>query len=138
MTTKKTPWTTTTLRALPCLLLAGAALATVACGSVVGGPTDDPESDPTDVPACITRIIKDAEAGTAGGPHPIAVNEYEYQGKSVYLLTPGCCDQFENLVDARCKKICAPSGGFSGGGDGQCPDFGEAKKTRTLWTDSAP
>ena len=41
--------------------------------------------------------------------------------RPVYLFTPTCCDQFNPLYDADGRYICAPSGGFSGSGDGKCP-----------------
>lgn len=105
MTMKKSLWKTT-LRALRCLLVGGAVGATGACGGVVEVPTDAP----TDVPFCIAQLIDDAKAGSVGGEDPAAVTEFEYQGKLVYLLAPHCCDQFEDVLDTGCKRICAPGG----------------------------
>ena len=42
-------------------------------------------------------------------------------GQRFYLFTPPCCDQFNKLYDANGHYVCAPSGGFTGGGDGRCP-----------------
>ncbi|WP_457391396.1 DUF6970 domain-containing protein [Roseateles sp. P5_E1] len=41
--------------------------------------------------------------------------------RPVYLFTPLCCDQFNQLYNAEGRFICAPSGGFGGAGDGKCP-----------------
>ena len=65
---------------------------------------------------------------------PVRVEEYTYQGKTVYLFTAPCCDQFNVLYDSNCTMMCAPSGGFTGRGDGKCPDFDKtAKLIRTVY-----
>jgi hypothetical protein len=39
-----------------------------------------------------------------------------------YLVTPPCCDRFTTLYDAvTCQRVCSPSGGLKGTGDGKCP-----------------
>src|SRR5688500_15649158 len=38
-----------------------------------------------------------------------------------YYAVSGCCDQLNPLFDAEGKYVCAPDGGFTGRGDGQCP-----------------
>ena len=45
-----------------------------------------------------------------------------YQGKPAYLFIAPCCDMFNELYDSHGVKLCAPSGGFAGFGDGRCPD----------------
>lgn len=58
-----------------------------------------------------------------------SVDAYTYNGDSVILVQYGCCDFFDEVVNtSTCELVCAPSGGFSGNGDGQCPDF-EAQAT---------
>ena len=67
---------------------------------------------------------------------PAEINEYDFQGKTVYLINSNCCDQYNNLVDSDCQVICAPSGGITGKGDGKCSDFTSvAKHTRLIWKD---
>lgn len=46
-----------------------------------------------------------------------------YQEETAYYNQAPCCDQDNNLYDQKGIKICAASGGFTGSGDGQCPDF---------------
>jgi len=86
-----------------------------------------------ELPSCVENWIdtvkKDATASA-----PAEVNEYRYQGKTVYLLTAECCDQYNKLYDSDCNYLCAPSGGIGGGGDGECPNFfQEAEFVRLVW-----
>lgn len=43
-----------------------------------------------------------------------------YAGGTAYLFVAPCCDQFNVLYDATGQRLCAPSGGFTGRGDGRC------------------
>lgn len=53
-----------------------------------------------------------------------SVDAYTWNGDSVILVQYGCCDFFDEVIDtSTCELVCAPSGGFTGAGDGQCPDF---------------
>lgn len=62
------------------------------------------------------------------------ISSYLYQGKTVYLVTPDCCDQYISLYDDNCNFLCAPSGGLTGKGDGKCPDFyDKATKGTLIW-----
>ncbi|MBI3138299.1 MAG: hypothetical protein HYZ15_06925 [Sphingobacteriales bacterium] len=84
------------------------------------------------------RKILDSAAKDIPPVLPQQVDEYEYNGKKVYLFTMPCCDFFNPVYDEQCKQLCAPSGGFSGKGDGKCPDFGEkARKLRVVWKGEA-
>ncbi|MEO7923469.1 MAG: hypothetical protein ABIR30_07315 [Chitinophagaceae bacterium] len=85
------------------------------------------------IPACVreqtSEFDKQPNANT-----PIQVDEYLYMGKQVFLFTADCCDQFNMLYDENCKSLCAPSGGYTGGGDGKCKDFKDsAKLVRMIW-----
>ncbi|WP_415659224.1 DUF6970 domain-containing protein [Roseateles sp.] len=42
-------------------------------------------------------------------------------GRVFYLINAPCCDHFNHLYDADGRRVCAPSGGFGGAGDGRCP-----------------
>ncbi|MBV8036069.1 hypothetical protein [Roseateles sp.] len=42
-------------------------------------------------------------------------------GQVFYLVNAPCCDHFNYLYDADGRRICAPTGGFGGSGDGRCP-----------------
>lgn len=76
-------------------------------------------------------------------PSVIAVWEWPYQGRTVYEVQPGCCDRFNELYDAKGTYLCAPSGGFTGRGDGKCPDAVAAReaageRVRKVWAHAAP
>jgi hypothetical protein len=91
------------------------------------------KSNVDSIPACVRQII---DAGTKEEPAnpPVQVDEYMYKGKKVYLFTAQCCDQFDQVYDENCKKICAPTGGITGRGDGACPDFAEtATLIKLIW-----
>ncbi|MCW3082127.1 hypothetical protein [Segetibacter sp.] len=86
-------------------------------------------------PSCILMRIESIKKEHVWNP-PGEVYEYEYQSKKVYTISSDCCDRFTTVVDADCNYICAPSGGFTGRGDGKCTDFfKEAKRLRLVWKD---
>ena len=87
-------------------------------------------------PACVQNIIDEGLKHTPPDG-PTQVDEYEYQGKRVFLFTMPCCDQYNSLYDLNCNVICAPSGGITGKGDGKCPDFQtNAKHIAVIWKKS--
>jgi hypothetical protein len=87
------------------------------------------------VPACVQQKISEIKAQPKWNP-PAEINEYEYNGQRVFLVTADCCDQFITLIDDKCNAVCAPSGGITGGGDGKCRDFFQkAKHIRRVWKD---
>ncbi len=87
------------------------------------------------VSPCLRDMIKKIRAEPVRNP-PAQVWKWEADGKTYYYVTADCCDQFNYLYDENCRIVCAPSGGFTGRGDGKCPDFkGEIKKT-LIWRDT--
>jgi hypothetical protein len=87
------------------------------------------------IPACIQQKIEEIKKESKWNP-PAEVNEYSYEGKRVYLVTSNCCDQYISLYDSHCNYICAPSGGYTGKGDGKCSDFSNvAKHIKLIWKD---
>ncbi len=86
------------------------------------------------VPKCIETKIKSIENSPVSNP-PKEVWLWEYNGVKYYYFTAACCDQFSELYDAECNLICAPDGGITGGGDGNCvPGIQSATKT-LIWKD---
>ena len=62
------------------------------------------------------------------------VVSYDYNSETVYLFVPNCPDYMIELIDDKGKYLCAPSGGFSGKGDGLCPDFHSiATEKEVIW-----
>lgn len=106
----------------------------ISCGNAKNSVSTSPEGKGQDsVPACVRKTL--GELAKQEPPMlPLEVNEYVYNGKRTYLFTADCCDHYNVLYDENCKMICAPSGGFTGKGDGKCADFDKtAKLVRMVW-----
>jgi len=103
--------------------------ATAAAGQTApAAPTDCP-------PAKLEAKIAELKAQPKANP-AYEVWEYKYQGQRVYLISAPCCDNYTTLYDACLNVLCAPSGGFTGRGDGLCPDFNEkATDKKLIWRD---
>jgi hypothetical protein len=81
---------------------------------------------PSDVPNCVKKLIRDSK-GT-----PQEIWKYQYKKETVYLVIPACCDKYISLYSSNCNFICAPSGGFTGKGDGKCPNFNDEATGRVM------
>lgn len=112
------------------LLLLSAALLS-ACAS---RPVSAEEPAASELPAWLnTRIAEYNARPPAHSPSEILRGEFA--GKPVYLVVQPCCDQFNPLYDAAGTVICAPSGGFTGQGDGKCPaGLSRSARFETIWT----
>ncbi len=87
------------------------------------------------IPQCIQEKIKQFVTDAKSNP-PRTVIESIYKGEKVYYINSPCCDQYNNLYDSNCNKLCSPDGGFTGKGDGRCPDFHTSKSNEKLiWKD---
>ena len=103
--------------------------------SLTGSVQKCKKSNAAHIPACVQKKIDSLKAQPMWNP-PATVYEYTYKGKTVYAFSADCCDQYNELLDDNCNYLCAPSGGFTGRGDGKCPDFAaEAKQVRLVWRD---
>lgn len=87
-----------------------------------------------DIPLCIENKINEIKKEQPRNP-PAQVWKWEVDGTIYYYVTSDCCDQYNYLYDEDCKVICAPDGGFSGSGDGSCPDFNGEIKYTLVWKD---
>jgi hypothetical protein len=86
-------------------------------------------------PAWVDALIKQFEGDPVGNP-PQSIWSYDYNGHVVYFVPAQCCDQYSSLYDASGNVICAPDGGFTGKGDGKCPDFFDQRVNEQLiWKD---
>ncbi len=89
---------------------------------------------PKDVPACVKAKIRDIQKEPVYNP-PAQVSKMEVDGKTYYGSSSGCCDQFYELYDEKCNYVCAPSGGLTGQGDGQCPNWQGQPVYTVIWED---
>jgi hypothetical protein len=97
------------------------------------GCTHSPSPDEN--PGWVKNLVSTYEKDSVGNP-PRSIWQYEYKSQIVYYVPPQCCDQFSTLYDANGLVICAPDGGFTGHGDGKCPDFfQERKNEKLIWKD---
>jgi len=86
------------------------------------------------LPSCIRKDVEAIKKGKMENP-PVQIDEYNYNGKRVFLYTADCCDQFNMLYDENCGAICAPTGGMEGGGDHKCEDFSvKARFVTNTWS----
>lgn len=69
-------------------------------------------------PAIAARIAA-YEAASSGGRQP-GITRVSYNGKPAFLFAAPCCDHFDYLYDANGQRLCAPTGGIAGAGDGKC------------------
>lgn len=96
--------------------------------------TKDPEGE-QQVPECIQTKIHEISQHDVWNP-PAKVFRYSYRGQNVYFIPQRCCDIPSQLFDENCEKICEPDGGFTGKGNGACPDFFTARTgEKLLWED---
>lgn len=90
-------------------------------------------SKKNELPSCVQRVIDDAVRNEPSGV-PVKIDEYLYNGKRVFLFTAPCCDQYNTVYDENCNAVCAPTGGITGKGDGNCTDFTTAAThVREVW-----
>src|SRR5262249_24150671 len=88
------------------------------CAGAVSAESDENAS----VPTWLARKIATMRSSPLGPP--AQVWRYRYKDKTVYYMpSTQCCDRYSTLYDANGSVLCAPDGGFSGTGDGRCPDF---------------
>jgi len=84
------------------------------------------------VPGWLSTKLR--EFDRMGSNAPAFVARYDYQGRVVYYVAPRCCDIPSVLYDSAGTVVCAPDGGFTGGGDGRCPDFiAQRSNEKILW-----
>ena len=72
--------------------------------------------------AAVRVIAKKLRSGPSQRS-PQLIKRYVIDGKVFYYVAAPCCDQFNDLYDARGQRVCSPDGGISGHGDGRCPDI---------------
>ena len=93
------------------------------------------ESDLTiDAPVCVETKIEEIINSEVNNP-PTQVWKWEVDGKNYYYITSNCCDQYNYLYNENCDIVCAPDGGITGNGDGNCPEFTNEIVKTLIWED---
>lgn len=87
-----------------------------------------------EAPICIENKIEEILNNEVSNP-PTQVWKWEVDGETYYYVTSDCCDQFNILYSKNCDIVCAPDGGFTGNGDGNCPDFNSEIIKSLIWVD---
>ncbi len=95
---------------------------------------EDSSSNEIDAPACINDMISAIKNDAVRNP-PAQVWKWEVDGEKYYYITSDCCDQYNNLFNESCELVCAPDGGITGNGDGNCPDFTGVIEKTMIWED---
>ncbi|KFN49517.1 DUF6970 domain-containing protein [Arenimonas composti] len=114
--------------------LAGCSHATAGGAPRADTGTGD-DGDAAALPPFIVDLIARMEAAPPANP-PASIHRYDYRGDTVYYVPPRCCDVPSALYSATGERICSPDGGFTGRGDGKCPDFLDTRSAGTLiWAD---
>lgn len=86
-------------------------------------------------PNCVEWKTKEIANNEVWNP-TAKIYSYSYNGATVYYFPPRCCDIPGELYDEDCNLICRPDGGFTGDGDGKCPDFFKLRTgEKLIWED---
>lgn len=118
-------------------------IAAVSCCSTKTKTANEIVDKPIELPipavensaACIIKLIEGFEKEEKQNP-PRKIYSYTYRGKTVYYVTPPCCDFFSDLYNSDCVLMGHPDGGITGRGDGKFPDFEKTKSNEKLvWED---
>ena len=87
-----------------------------------------------EIPSCIERKIDELKSEAVWNP-PAQIWKWETDENTYYYITSDCCDQWNYLYDEQCNVVCAPDGGITGMGDGNCPELSEPIVKSLIWSD---
>ena len=93
------------------------------------------EKEDIDAPSRILDKVNEIQNEEVRNP-PAQVWKWVADGEVYYYITSDCCDQFNYLYDSDCYLVCAPDGGITGDGDGQCPEFTGVVEKTLIWEDT--
>ena len=89
-----------------------------------------------DAPEWVQAMVVEIASEPVTNP-PTRIYRYTYQNVDVYYRPQRCCDIPSILWNAEGEILCAPDGGVTGDGDGQCPDFADERSDEEMvWSDS--
>ena len=86
-------------------------------------------------PAWLQKLVADLEAQPVANP-PASIVQYEHGGAVFYYQPPRCCDVPGVFYDSEGRRVCSPDGGFTGRGDGRCPEgLKNLRDGKVVWRD---
>ena len=97
--------------------------------TLLGCDKEDHCPDQSELPICVTELLTVTDQTTY-----VQVEEWSWSGGQYYYLTAECCDKLNVLYDSNCDYICAPDGGFTGQGEGDCSEVPDSFERRVVWT----
>ena len=89
----------------------------------------------SDLPVCIENKIMEIVSNDVTTP-PTQIWKWKDNGNTYFYITSNCCDQYNYLFTENCEIVCAPDGGITGNGDGNCPDFSSELSKILIWEDN--
>ena len=101
--------------------------------TIIAISCDDSDSE-QEIPTCIENKIENLKTNVVTNP-PTQIWKWMDNGDTYYYITSDCCDQFNYLYNENCEIVCAPDGGITGNGDGNCPTFSNNIVKTLVWED---
>jgi len=90
---------------------------------------------PMGQPEWLAALIEDTQNQPVTNPPGLIVRG-DYGGQRVYYRAPYCCDIPGTVYTSEGAVLCTADGGFTGHGDGRCPDFwATLASCAVVWTD---
>jgi hypothetical protein len=86
------------------------------------------------IPNCIDTKISTLKNAPVQNP-PAEIWKWVDNETTYYYITSDCCDQYNYLYNENCEIVCAPDGGFTGNGDGDCPTLSNTIIKTLIWKD---
>ena len=93
--------------------------------AAVSACASNPKAEPAPMPASNSPLAQLSRDLTKR-KEPLV--RHVLQGNVYYFLRSPCCDIPNYLYDEHGNYVCAPNGGFTGQGGGECPTLREALK----------
>lgn len=87
------------------------------------------------IPRCVKTKIRMLKSKPVQNPSAKVWFWEDDCDNKYYVFSADCCDQGDELYDDECNYLCAPSGGFSGTGSGDCPSYCGNMESTLIWED---
>lgn len=113
----------------------GIGLIIVFCGCAKKSEQNNKTTNINGNPGWVEDFITAKQKAEPENP-PASISQCTYNNETAYYVPAPCCDMFDTLYNWNKEKICSPSGGQTGQGDGKCKDFSIDKNScQIIWQD---